>query len=110
MKISELTPDIIGHWLGYIPEGVSASGQLLTDISIALPSAKSAAVSYTGRSLDELDNYEDCTIAILGLCNDYLINNRPESAQEDMNRSSKSILDKYSKNLLGGVSIAQNSL
>ena len=57
MKISELTPDIIGHWLGYIPEGVSASGQLLTDISIALPSAKSAAVSYTGRSLDELDNY-----------------------------------------------------
>ena len=33
MKISELTPDIIGHWLGYIPEGVSASGQLLTDIN-----------------------------------------------------------------------------
>ena len=39
-------------------------------------------------------------MAVLGICNDYLTNNRPEQAERKMNAMSADILGRHSRNLL----------
>ena len=100
MKVSELTAEFLGSWLGYITEGQTLSATDRNEITAALASAKSRAVSYTSMPLEEMDEHEDITLAIAGLVNDYLTNNRPEAAKKDMNDSSAGILGAYCRNLL----------
>lgn len=100
MTVSELTPAYIASWLGYASEGEEVDADTIREISLALSGAKAKATGYTGLTLDELDEYEDITIAVLGLCNDFLVNNRPESADRVMNRMSEDILAMHCKNFL----------
>ena len=100
MNVSALTPEFIGSWLGYVCEGESLGVSERQEILTALAAAKAKACGYTGMTESELDGHEDITLAILGLCNDFLTNNRPEAADRAMNRMSEEILAMHCKNLL----------
>ncbi len=93
MTVSEITINVVKDWLG-----VSDGDE--TALNACMTAAKSRAMGYTGLTLAELDEHEDITIAVLGLCNDFYTNNRPDTAQISMNKMSKSLLDMHSKNLL----------
>lgn len=93
MKISEITVATLKEWLG-ISDGEDDI------LSAVLAAAKQKAVSFTGLTLDELEKYEDVSIAIIGICNDFYINNRPDTAQIGMNPMSEMILQMYSENFL----------
>ena len=64
MTVSELTPAYIASWLGYASEGEEVDADTIREISLALSGAKAKATGYTGLTLDELDEYEDITIAV----------------------------------------------
>ena len=100
MKVSELTAAYVGSWLGYIAAGATLSVSEEAEITAALVAAKAQAMGFTGMTDEELDDHEDITIAVLGLCNDYLVNNRPEGATVAMNKMSEAILSMHSINLL----------
>lgn len=100
MKVSELTAEYVASWLGYVAEGEALTDSDRQEITLALSAAVNHAVSYTGHIAEELDSYEDVTIAVIGLCNDFLVSNRPEAAGFCINRMSEGILAMHSKNLL----------
>lgn len=101
MKVSELTPEYVGEYLGYSFDGDGASEiRNARDLRLVLTSAVSAAASYTGLTVAQMDEYEEITMAVLGICNDYLTNNRPEQAERKMNAMSADILGRHSRNLL----------
>lgn len=100
MKVSDLTPAYLGGWLGYIPEGEELTSSQTAELSAALAAATAFAVGYTGLSEEELDGYEDLTIAVIGLCNDYLVSNRPEAAAFSINKMSEGLLAMHCKNFL----------
>lgn len=93
MKVSEITADTLKEWLG-ISDGEEEA------LAAVLSSALKTAQSFTGLSLEELDEHEEITIAILGICNDYYNGNRPQAANTNMNKMSESILAMHSKNYL----------
>ena len=66
MKLSELTVDrVMSHVRA---DDTSDNRAYLADI--VLPAAKIFAVSYTCRSIEDLDQYEDITVAVLCICAD----------------------------------------
>ena len=100
MKVSELTAAYVASWLGFVAEGEELSATDTAQISVALASAKAHAAGFTRLTEAEMDDCEDITIAVLGLCNDYLVNNRPEGAVAIMNKMSEGILSMHCKNFL----------
>ncbi len=99
MRVSNLTPEYVRMWLGYSDEAED-DVRNTRDIMLALTAAISAAASYSGLTVAQMDEYEDITVAVLGICNDYLTNNRPEQAERKMNAMSADILGRHSRNLL----------
>ena len=91
---------IVGEWLGYVSGDDELNEGDCRELTAALAAAKAKARSFTGLTDEQLDEHEDITIAVLGLCNDFLVNNRPESAEEGINRMSRDILAMHSVNLL----------
>lgn len=66
MKLSELTVDrVLSHVRA---DDTSENRAYLEDI--ALPAAKAYVSGYTGRDLEDLDHYEDITLAVLCLIAD----------------------------------------
>lgn len=100
MKVSELTPAYVGGWLGYVAEGEQLTVGQTAELIAALAAAKAYAVGFTGLEEAELDGYEDLTIAVIGLCNDYLVSNRPEAAAFSVNRMSEGLLSMHCRNFL----------
>lgn len=100
MKVSELTPAYVGSWLGYAAEDEELSEGQTNELTVALTAAKAFAVGFTGLTEEELDGYEDLTIAVIGLCNDYLVSNRPEAASFCVNRMSEGLLAMHCRNFL----------
>lgn len=100
MKVSELTPAYVGGWLGYVAEGEQLTSGQTAELTAALAAAKHFAVGYTGLTEEELDGYEDLTIAVIGLCNDYLVSNRPEAAAFSVNKMSEGLLAMHCRNFL----------
>ena len=100
MKVSELTPAYVGGWLGYTAEGEALSNSETLELTAALTAAKAFAVGYTGLDEAKLDDYEDLTIAVIGLCNDYLVSNQPEAAAFSVNKMSEGLLAMHCKNFL----------
>lgn len=100
MKVSDLTPEYVGSWLGYIAEGEQLTAGQTGELTAALAAAKAFAVGFTGLDEAELDDYEDLTIAVIGLCNDYLVSNRPEAAAFQVNKMSEGLLAMHCRNFL----------
>ncbi len=93
MKLSELTAGIVQEWLG-ISDGEE------TALTAVLSAAIDTAKGFTGLSVEEMDEHEDISIAVLGLCSDFYNENRPQKAESGMNKMSESILAMHSKNYL----------
>lgn len=93
MKVSEITVDTLKEWLG-VSDGEDSA------LSIVLSSAVKTAVSYSGLTETELDDHEDITIAVLGICNDFYNANRPEWDKNGINHMSESLLKMHAKNYL----------
>lgn len=73
---------------------------------VSLDALKTAAVSYvmsyTGLSLEEIDNHEDISIAVLTLIADMYDNRAMTVDKKEVNRTAEIILSMHSKNLLPG--------
>lgn len=62
--------------------------------------AKSYISNYTGRTIEELDNYEEFVQAVLVLCQDMWDNRTLYVDKSTMNKTVESILSMHSVNLL----------
>ncbi len=93
MKISEITDEAIREYCG-MPDCVKILG-------IYKSAAKSFIMSYTGLNEDGLDKYEDLTIAYCVLINDMSYNKDYTIQNDKLNPTVQTILNLYSKNLLG---------
>lgn len=65
MKISEITIDSVKEYCGI------SSNDSDVILTACLASAKAYAVGFTGCALAELEEYEDVSLAIMMLANDY---------------------------------------
>lgn len=94
MKISELTDEYIAEYLRADCEAEK------TTFSIIKSAALEYIKSYTGLTYDEMDKYEDLTIAALILCSD-MYDNRQMTVQTDkQNPTVIQILSLHAANLL----------
>ena len=94
MKISELTDEYIAEYLRAEYEGEEQTFSTIHTASIQY------IKSYTGLTDEEMDNYEDLTIAALVLCGD-MYDNRQMTVQSDKeNPTVTQILALHSVNLL----------
>ena len=100
MKVSELTESVIANYCRIMEEDVTESER------VSLGALKAAAVSYvtsyTGLSLEEIDNHEDISIAVLTLIADMYDNRAMTVDKKEVNRTAEIILSMHSKNLLPG--------
>lgn len=96
VKISEVTVlDAIHH-----AKEDAEDEDIVKDFTAFLVAAKSFIRSYTGLTLEQLDDYEDVTIALFVLIND-MHDNRAYIVREDkVNRTVQTILDMHSVNLI----------
>lgn len=93
MKISGLTIDVL--------KAHSGISDLSGGAAVLLEMYKTAAISfilgYTGISADELDNYEDITVACCCIVDD-MFNNRSATVTRDtLNPTARQILDMHCK-------------
>lgn len=96
MKINELTIGIIKDYCGICDND---SDELIE--KVLLPSAKSFVKGYTGLSDDEINQYEDISIACMVLIYEmYTQRDYTLSLHKQVNPCIKTILGMYSKNLL----------
>lgn len=94
MKISELTGEHIAEYIRADYETEKAT------FGIIKKAALEYIKSYTGLTDDEMDKYEDLTIAALVLCSD-MYDNRQMTVQTDKeNPTVKQILSLHAANLL----------
>ena len=94
MKISELTDEYIAEYLRAEYEGEEQTFSTIHTAPIQY------IKSYTGLTDEEMDNYEDLTIAALVLCGD-MYDNRQMTVQSDKeNPTVTQILALHSVNLL----------
>ena len=91
MKVSELTESVIANYCRIMEEDVTDSER------VSLEALKTAAVSYvmsyTGLSLEEIDNHEDISIAVLTLIADMYDNRAMTVDKKEVNRTAEIILD-----------------
>lgn len=92
MKITELTPEIIGEYVHIDPSDP------------LIPSMTAAAVAfcrgYTGLTDEELDEHEDITIAVMTLISDMYDQRSMQVSTEDINWTAQSILSMHATNYL----------
>lgn len=96
MKLSELTAEIVAAHCG-ISDSSTETEQLLEMYKAA---AVAFVLGYTGISADELDNFEDITVACCCIIDD-MYNNRSMTVSCDkLNPTARQILDMHCRNLL----------
>lgn len=93
MKISEVTTKTLCDYIHPADEN-----DLI--LPIILDASKSYVSSYTGLSLEELDEYEDVTVALLVLCSDMYDNRAMTVDKSNVNKVVDSILGMHCINLL----------
>lgn len=93
MKVSEITLDVLKEYCGVCGDEDNIV------LSSCLSSARKQAESYTGLTVDELDEYEDITIAVLTIANDNYIFRFNQSGS-GLNKSAEFILSMHSRNLI----------
>lgn len=94
MKISEVTAAEVKKYLNL---DSAADDPVLETI---LAASKAFVAGYTGRTIEEMDRYEDATIALLVLCADMYDNRQVAVSENSVNKVVQSILDMHCFNLL----------
>ena len=98
MKLSEITLDVAKE---YLRQDSSADDKLIT---LMLSSAKNYVVNYTGQTLENLEKYEDVSLAVLLLLAQFY-DNRTISITDKLNLRQNEIVNdllaRHSINLLG---------
>ena len=92
MKVSELTNAVIAEYIH-----IDANDTLIAPF---LDAAKQYAASYTGRTISELDAYEDITIAVLALMSDMYDQRSMIVDKANINQTAIGILSAHSINLI----------
>ena len=90
MKISDLQDDRIKEFCG-----IDDDSSLL---EVYKSAAKNFIIGETGLKEEELDNYEDLTIAYMVLINDMSLNRDYTVSKDTLNPTVKSILGFHSRN------------
>lgn len=97
MKLSELDLSVVKE---YLRQDGDEDDRLITAI---IDASKSYICNYTGQSINQLEEYEDITIAVLVLCAEFY-DNRTISVNERVNVRINSMLEsligRYSVNLM----------
>lgn len=93
MKVSEITLDIFKTYCGVCSDDDNVV------LSSCLTSAKKQAESYTGLSANEIDEYDDITIAVLSMAYDNYIFRFNQNGI-GLNKSAEFILSMHSRNLI----------
>lgn len=95
-KVSDLTAANIAEYLR-LPDPTTEDTNTLTTI---LGVAKTYVTQYTGKTLAQLDDYQDIIIAVLVLCQDMWDNRTLYVEESNVNKVVESILGLHSENLL----------
>lgn len=72
----------------------------INTLNTLLNVSKSYIMQYTGRTQEELDNYQDFVIVVLVLCQDMWDNRALYVDKSNLNKVVETILDMHSVNLL----------
>ena len=95
-KVSEITTADVSEYLRLI----DPSSDDTTTLETLLGVAKAYVTQYTGKTLEELDDYQDIIIAVLVLCQDMWDNRSLYVEESNVNKVVESILGLHSGNLL----------
>lgn len=95
-KVSDITYQDVADYLRLVEIDNNEMNTLNTLINVS----KSFISNYTGRSIEELDNYRDFVIVVLVLCQDMWDNRTLYVDSKNLNRVIESILGLHSVNLL----------
>ena len=95
-KVSDITANDVAEYIR-IAEVTNGDINLLNTL---LTVAKQYIMTYTGRSVEELDKYQDFVIVVLILCQDMYDNRTLYVDSNNLNRVVESLLDLHSVNLL----------
>lgn len=94
MKLSEVTIEHVREYLRLEPDADTSTLPILID------SAKKYIVNYTGKTAEELDKYEDISIAMMVLVSEFYDNRRYLQDRNYSNQAVETILNMHSVNLL----------
>ena len=95
-KVSDITYQDVADYLRLVEIDNNEMNTLNTLINVS----KSFISNYTGRSIEEGDNYRDFVIVVLILCQDMWDNRTLYVDNKNLNRVIESILGLHSVNLL----------
>lgn len=95
-KVSDITYQDVADYLRLVEINNNEMNTLNTLINVS----KTFISNYTGRSIEELDNYRDFVIVVLILCQDMWDNRTLYVDSKNLNRVIESILGLHSVNLL----------
>lgn len=96
-KVSQITAEDVWEYLNPSEDLDSDSETTLNNL---IGIAKAFISNYTGRSMEELDNYQDFVIVVLVLCQDMWDNRTLYVDKSNLNFVVESILGLHSVNLL----------
>ncbi len=94
MKVSEINIDIIKNYLRI--DGSDDDELLLHILNASIDFCK----NYTGRTMQELEQYNDIPLAVLCICSDLYENREYTTSNININPAIAQILGSHSNNLL----------
>ncbi len=94
MKLSDITLDDIKAFCGI------SDADSDTLLAACLASAKAYAIGYTGHTLEELDAFDDVSVAVMILTNDYFLFRYSGMGNDKPNPAVESILHLHCVNFL----------
>lgn len=95
-KVSEITYNDLVDYIRI----VDFADEDINTLNNLLNVAKTFISSYTGHTIEELDNYQDFVIVVLILCQDMWDNRTLYVEKSNLNRVVETILGMHSTNLL----------
>jgi hypothetical protein len=95
-KVSDITYQDVADYLRLAEIDNEEINTLNTLINIS----KTFISNYTGRTIEELDNYQDFVLVVLVLCQDMWDNRTMYVESKNLNNVIESILGMHSENLL----------
>ena len=95
-KVSDITSNDVADYIRL----VEITQDDLQTLNNLLSVAKNFIINYTGRTAEELDNYQDFVIVVLILCQDMWDNRTLYVDKTNLNKVVETILGMHSVNLL----------